>query len=118
VYLAHEQGLLHQPELNRFQYWALLYWIGMQRRMSREDRDAMLEIQTYNLFPERWEQLYSGQVFSVMAPPKVDEEEDVTDPEEIIRFFDNPENTMVMSGADVPDTDLATGGDEEWGEWV
>ena len=65
--LAYEQGLLRQKNLNYFQHWALLYWIYLTRRVQLEDMRAELIQQTFNLFPERWGELYRAEVFNELG---------------------------------------------------
>lgn len=50
--------MLNKPSLNPVQDWALQYWIHMDRRVYIEDKHAELELQTFNLFPERWGEVY------------------------------------------------------------
>lgn len=61
--MAQAQGLLNRPSLNYVQAWALSYFIEMDRRVQLEDKHAELEIQTFNLFPERWGDLYREKTF-------------------------------------------------------
>jgi len=117
VCLAHEQGLLSHPELNFFQYWALTYWIGFSRRQARKDRDTMLEIQCYNLFPDRWQQLYQGKIISQLAPPPPEIPVTEDDLDEIARWIDNMNAPRMMSGAECPDDLGAAEPRAEWGEW-
>lgn len=65
--MAHAQGLLTRPSLNQVQTWALQYWIYMERRGQLDDKQAELELQTWNLFPERWGQLYRDQMLGTPA---------------------------------------------------
>jgi hypothetical protein len=58
VRLAYEQGVLRTSNPNPFQRWALSYWLYMDRRQQMDDRQAVQEKMTFDLFPERWKKLY------------------------------------------------------------
>lgn len=121
VRLAHEQGILHQRELNHFQSFALLYWIYLDRRVFNETSREQLELQCFNLFPERWEAVYLNQEGSVLSPPP-DEDEDipVDSIDELEKFYATLDQPRMASGAD--DYDLGRSGlpavdDQDWGAW-
>lgn len=72
--------------------WALQYWIYLDRRTQIDDAHEELELQTFFLWPERWEQLQQhknqtgaagdmGQAFGG------EREIPVTDPDELDRFY-------------------------------
>ena len=77
--LAQERGLLHQTELSKAQFWALLYWVYLKRRTEREDKHAELIQQTFNLNPERWEQLYRKELLKELGIKDEDEEDQEED---------------------------------------
>ena len=124
--LAHEQGIIHQPELNQFQQFALLYWIYLSKRQANESMRDHLEIQCFNLFFDRWKEVYSGRSDSILDRPEADEEgEPVLDLDEIEAFYSNLDRTRIMSGAEAMDTspwDFEAQGlppaDAEWGDWA
>jgi hypothetical protein len=118
VRLAYEQGLLKRQSLNFYQKWALLYWIYMVRREQIEDTEAMLERQTFNLFPQRWNDLYRDQLLAGVGMANEDGEiplrED--DLDELDKFMEQLErqSKFSMSGADTPN-DFHR--EEKWGSW-
>jgi hypothetical protein len=83
--------LLKGRFLNHFQRWALSYWIYMERRIQFEDIRAVQELQTYELFPERWRFLHLGD-----DGEEVDGEiySGVNDPREIDEFLANYGHTI------------------------
>jgi hypothetical protein len=109
---------LKQQSLNFYQKWALLYWIYMVRREQVEDAEANLERQTFNLFPQRWSELYRDQLLAELGMPNEDGEiplrED--DLDELDKFMEQLErqNKFSMSGADTPN-DFHR--EEKWGSW-
>lgn len=111
IRLAHEQGILHQPDLNHFQHFALLYWIYLDRRTLNEKTSADLEIQCFNLFPERWKSIYWNTAESVLAPPSHEDGIPVTDIDELDAWYSSLQEARQMSGADLP------GATERWGDW-
>lgn len=116
VRLAHEQGLLHKPDLNHFQHWALMYWVYLDQRTQNETLRDQLEIQTFNLFPDRWVQLYQGRADSILTPaPDEDQESPVDDIDEINAWYEQMEQQRFMSGAG---SHSGTQPPEEWGEWT
>jgi hypothetical protein len=124
VRLAHEQGIIHQPDLNHFQHFALLYWIYLDKRGKNQAMRDALEIQCFNLFFERWEALYQGQPGSVLTAAEGPEEEIVDDIDVLEQFYSSRGATRVMSGADAFDvnpynfeTDGLPSADAEWGDW-
>lgn len=58
VRLAYEQGCLRTRNPNPFQRWALSYWIYMDRRVHMDDVRSIQELQTFELFPDRWRALH------------------------------------------------------------
>lgn len=106
--------MLTQRSLNYFQQWALMYWLYLDRRTTLEDRQAELEGQTFNLFPERWSQLYQDKTLASLALEDGDEgfEAPVTDIDALDAWYEQ----MVAQNA----KRFAGGGDsraEEWGDW-
>lgn len=122
--LAHAQGLLSQPNLNRFQHWALLYWLYLSQRSANEEASKHLEIQCFNLAFDRWQELYLHQPHSTLTPAVATEDGDVPvdDIDEVIRFYEQMEHQRSMSGGDLPmqaydPTAGWTSDDSAWGEW-
>lgn len=114
--LAHEKGLLNQRDLNRIQNWALMHWIYLDKRTSNEAMRDSLELQCFNLFPARWEELYKGTPSSILAPPKEEDLEiPVDDIDEIERFYMSRHEQRWMSGAGAGGMGLPDA--EEWGSW-
>lgn len=103
--------MLTQRSLNYFQQWALMYWVYLNRRTELEDRQAELETQTFNLFPERWSQLYQDKTLAAIASMSEDTEVPVTDLDALDQWYEQ----MVAQGG----TQVASGslGREEWGDW-
>jgi len=104
--------LLSQRSLNYFQQWALMYWVYMDRRTVMEDRQAELETQTFNLFPERWSQLYQDKTLGELAGLMgEDSESPVTDLDALDKWYEE----MVASGG----RGIAKGdsGRDTWSEW-
>lgn len=81
----------------------------MDRRVALEDKHAELEIQTYNLFPERWSELYRENVLGSMGQAPGDmgqafqgeKELPVTDIDAIRDFYDNLSAQRGISGEQV-----------------
>jgi hypothetical protein len=120
VRLAYEQGLLKQHSLNFYQKWALLYWVYMVRREQLEDKESELERQTFNLYPQRWNELYRDQMLAEMGLPNEHGEiplmED--DLDELDRFMEQLErqNKFSMSGSSTPkDYQVRS---HDWGNWT
>jgi hypothetical protein len=112
VRLAHEQGLLSQRKLNRFQHFALMYWLYLTRRDAIEKMRDELEVQCFNLSFERWEQLYRGTPDSVFTKPAAEDDEiPVTDIDELNRWYDQVAASRTMTGAHQPPQP------QGWGEW-
>jgi hypothetical protein len=119
VRLAHEQGLIHQRDLNHFQHWALRYWIYLDRRQANDDRNTLLELQCFNESFERWHELY-GQ-FAPSDQEDEDVEIPVEDIDELNRWYESMEQQRTMSGASAAPPDWGHGGqwpsDEKYGDW-
>ena len=99
IRLAHYQGLLSEPSLNWFQYFAANYWVRMERRIALDDAEERLQRQTYYLEPNRYNDLFlAGEIIGV-DPVELEPEEPVDDISEIDRYFDNLDNKKSMSGA-------------------
>jgi len=118
--LAHEQGLIHQRNLNHFQHWALMYWIVMDRRTAIEDRRTELEQQCFNLFPERWMQIYNTT--QLLSAPE-DDEVPVDDIDELTRWYESIERQRSMGGAMADGSADPRDGqqwpaDEQFGPWT
>lgn len=57
--MAHEQGLLQQPSLNPFQYWALRYaWIMREERRTKE-REILLKEAAFVFNQRRYVELFA-----------------------------------------------------------
>lgn len=90
--------------MNYVQHWALGYWIYMDRRIQVEDKRAELEEQTYNLFPERWGQLFRDDMLPVLPPGDMghafapDEPELPTTYDDINEWYERMEQPQVMTG--------------------
>jgi hypothetical protein len=102
VRLAYEKGLLTQRNVSYFQNWALLYWMYMQRRTAIEDTQAELIQQTFNLFPERWSELYRAEIMAKLglSDGMMPEGEAVDDLNEIDAFLSRLEQGRRWVGAD------------------
>lgn len=114
--LAYEQGLLSHKGLNFFQNWALLYYLYLDRRLKVEDRAAELEQQTFNLYPERWAELYRDQLLGKLQIPNEEGEIPLTedDLDDLDKFMERLERggQFTMSGGDAaPDFP------RNWGAW-
>lgn len=91
-----------------------MYAVYLIRRIELEDRQADLENQTFNLFPERWTQLYQDKTLAGIM--SMDEngggEMPVTDIDALDQWYEQ----MVRSGGK-----QFVGGDragaQEWGGW-
>jgi hypothetical protein len=116
VRLAHEQGLIHQRELNHFQNWALLYWVYLDRRTYNESLRSELEVQTFNLFPDRWIEVYKGRPDSVLTPAPTESDEIPVDDIDLIHsWYESHEQQRLMNGAgEIRPTGPET---PKWGEW-
>lgn len=104
--------MLTQRSLNYFQQWALMYWLYLDRRTALEDRQAELESQTFNLFPERWGQLYQDKTLASLALNEEGETETVvTDIDALDAWYEQMVaqggKQFMKAGADNP----------EWGDW-
>lgn len=90
----------------------------MDRRTRLEDTRQELESQTYNLFPERWHNLYFPRELQEVNIDG-EEMEEVTSIEDLDRFFDEMDAKQSMTGTDVfefqPTIDFAHA---EWGDWT
>ena len=98
---------MNKPSLNHVQFWALGYWIEMDRRIQIQDKHDELEEQAFNLHPERWGQLYRHQVLP--GVPGInpgdrgsafngEAELPVTDLDDINTYYDNLARPRVMTG--------------------
>lgn len=104
--------MLAQHSLNYFQQWALMYWVYLDRRTALEDRQAELETQTFNLFPERWNQLYQDKALADIAGMSgAEAEAPVTDLDALDRWYEE----MVASGGQ--QITKGTAAQDEWGRW-
>jgi hypothetical protein len=102
IRLAFHQGLLSEKSLNKFQYYAMSYWLGMDRRDKVRDINETLEKQVWYLDPERFDELFmvptfdaDGQVYIGGQPT----EEVVQDIDEIDKYFDSLDEKKSMTGA-------------------
>lgn len=102
--LAYEKGHLSQKNLNPFQHWALLYWLYLNRRTEVEDIQAELIQQTYNLFPERWGDLYRSHVLNELGiADEAAEDVVVDDLDELNKFYEQMEKKQWIRGGNLPD---------------
>lgn len=77
----------------------------MDRRVQIEDKKAELEEQTYNLFPERWGQLFRQEMLPVPAGDMghafaPGEPELPTSYDDINEWYERMEQPQVMKGGD------------------
>ena len=122
--LAHERGLLHQKELSKAQFWALLYWVYLKRRTEREDKHAELIEQTFNLNPPRWIELYREEILKELGIEDEDEEQEEdgfkeqglplqdSDYDAIDQFLEQQENNAVkrwIAAGQLPPDYVSTG---------
>lgn len=116
VRLAHEQGLLSQRSLNRVQRWALLYWLYMDRRTQTQDRRDQVKDETFHLFPERWAQLYEGEMRAELGLEGVQAEPEVpvTDVSELDKWYESVSRgeKRTMNGSQIP-----PGSGNYWQDW-
>jgi len=92
--------------------FALIYWTYLERRTQLEDRQEEMEAQTFNLFPERWSQLYRDKAMAEVGMDDEIGEQPVTDTEALDQWYEQ----MVARGG----LQVATGAmvrDQEWGDW-
>ena len=122
--LAHERGLLHQKELSKAQFWALLYWVYLKRRTEKEDKHAELIEQTFNLNPPRWIELYREEILKELGIEDEDEEQEEdgfkeqglplqdSDYDAIDQFLEQQENNAVkrwIAAGQLPPDYVSTG---------
>ncbi len=88
----------------------------MDRRHRLEDKNAELEQQTYNLFPDRWADLYKDKLLAELGLPNGEgeiplQEDDLA---ALDKFMDQLERgqAFTMNGGQAADVR------EEWGRWV
>jgi hypothetical protein len=89
-----------------------MYWVYMDRRVNIQDRQTELELQTFNLFPERWETVYKDQFISSLLGDDAQEEEPVTDLEMLDRWYQEmveQGGKQTISGADLG---------QDWSDWT
>jgi hypothetical protein len=76
----------------------------MDRRVAIDDKTAELEHQCFNLFPERWGDIYREQMLPGvrgLSPDSVGESETpITDPGDLDAWFEGLNRTRTISGAD------------------
>lgn len=87
-----------------------MYWVYLDRRTTLEDWQAELETQTFNLFPERWTQLYQDKTLSEIASSG-EGEAPVTDLDALDQWYEQ----MVAQGG-MQRTAGAQDADD-WGDW-
>jgi len=81
----------------------------MDRRTFYEDMKTELEVQTFNLFPERWRDLYFQDAFpNTISIEQAEanrelEAELPADIDELDEYYNNLGKKRRISGADVPD---------------
>lgn len=89
-----------------------MYAVYLERRIALEDRQADLEAQTFNLFPERWGQLYQDKTLAGVLEANGESEMPVTDIDALDQWYEQ----MVAQGG----KQFASGGQassDEWGDW-
>lgn len=96
--MAHTQGILTRPSLNRVQEWALSYFLEMERRTFIEDKEAELERHLLNVNPEAWQRRHDEEEFQKQL-----DELPVQNPRDLDRWVANLGKTKTMSAANVPD---------------
>jgi hypothetical protein len=96
--MAHAQGVLTQPSLNRVQRWALEYFLEMERRTFIEDKEAELERQLLNVNPEAWQRMHDEEEFQKQL-----DELPVENPRDLDRWVANLGQKKTMSAASVSD---------------
>lgn len=92
-----------------------MYWLYLDRRTQLEDRQAELENQTFNLFPERWTQLYQDKTMASLGIELEDgfAEEPVTDIDALDQWYEQ----MVAQGGKQFMNAGSQDAAEEWGGW-
>lgn len=105
--------MLNQKSLSVIQYWALMYWIYMERRMQLKDKKDEAELMTFNLNYERWYEIYFPKTAAALAASPDESfggtlaekeiEIPVTEIDELDAFYETREQTKWMSGGDLPD---------------
>lgn len=90
-----------------------MHWLYLDRRTTLEDREDEQQIQTFHLFPERWQQLYQEQLLGV-APGGGEAEIPVDDIDMLDQWYEQIANGEAhsMSGA------VPAGSGEFWSSWV
>ena len=93
-----------------------MYWVYLNRRTELEDRQAELETQTFNLFPERWSQLYQDKTLAEIAAATGEDyaEMPVTDIDALDQWYEQMVSrggSAVLSGSSLPQ------GADQWGDW-
>lgn len=87
-----------------------MYWLYLDRRTALEDRQAELESQTFNLFPERWSQLYQDKTLAGLV--EGDElESPVTDIDALDQWY---EQMVAQGGKQFMKSSASS---NEWGDW-
>lgn len=94
--MAHAQGILTRPSLNRVQEWALRYALEMERREFLEDKEAELDRHLLNVNPEAWDRLRQEQELAQQM-----DELPVENPRDLDRWVANLGNTKKISAAQV-----------------
>lgn len=87
-----------------------MYWLYLDRRTALEDRQAELENQTFNLFPERWSQLYQDKTLAALASDD-DLESPVTDIDALDQWY---EQMVAQGGKQFMKSGSVS---DDWGEW-
>jgi hypothetical protein len=77
--------------------WGLRYFLRMTDRLAGELKIEELKLQTLNLMPERYKQLYDQpNSVSIFGD---DPEMPVTDPDQLNKYFENLERPRMTNGA-------------------
>ena len=94
-----------------------MYWLGLDRRTQIKDRASGLERQCFDLFPERWAELYRKDVIGIPNPESAAPDEiPITDPARFDDWFRSISARRATSGADV-ESPMGIGNVRR-GEWV
>lgn len=89
----------------------------MDRRERYEDMKMKQELQTYDMAPERWHDLYFVQRFSGLLPGVDGQEEiPVTNLDDIDEYFKNIEKKRFVTGAQLNDLPILDG--DGWSGWI
>ena len=95
-----------------------MYWLGLDRRTQLRDRASELERQCFDLFPERWAELYRKDVLGSLSEIGGDPSEaeiPITDPSRLDDWFESISAQRSISGAELAPMGI---GNIPRGEWT